>query len=573
MNFLNVFGSNERARKLALLGEVLLGVIAFLILWLLLAKNAGGPVSSDEIMYINHGLLNVKDSFIINRYSHVYFQKLFMEIADKPFDGVKAYWGFLVAGSAALTYAISRLVTRSSNILHAGISTLFYLSIPLLAAFSGNTAVDITAGFFLAITALLYILYFRLNSRHKALLIGMGFTFFLAFRSKETTLALLVLFVGFLFDEQGRANLKLFFSRFKYILIGILAGVVLFIILNGIFLKDPWFGLRLSEYFKFKQVYIDSNITRESKPVANWFTEYLLESIPYVFLAYILSGTKVLAKQDKSLRLPWLVPLVFITILSIIVGFSSWGVVQRHIFPVLPLICAFAPQLIETEPVNKGRDVLLLAASLLIPLGLLFIGRRVLLKLYVFGPYNYPDFLTSSIYPIAFIGLVILVFLYKKFSIRMLFLPLFVFGVLIRYPLIFNAHEFFEWQTNVKKMDQRLQIYEVFEDNFKSSRANTFLVFEDSLERLSANSKYAEFIDLYNMYFDARVTSQDVMLTNVNSFTPEMVTEGKPEFILMSGDEYESSPVKEKFSLGLTEDYDLFKSKNDRYILFDRKDQ
>ncbi|HNW14518.1 MAG TPA: hypothetical protein PKG92_07510, partial [Anaerolineaceae bacterium] len=205
-----------RLNEVFLLAEIIISAAVFILLGIFLAKYAGGPIYSDEVMYINHGLLNVKDPFIINRYTHIFFQKLFVEIADRPLEGVKAYWGFLVAGSAALTYVISRLTTKTSNILHAGISTLLYLTIPLLSVYSGNTSVDLTAGIFLGLTVVLYILCFRQPGKPVYLLSLMGLAFFLAFRSKETTLASAVLLIGFLFDGEGGINVRLCLKRLGY---------------------------------------------------------------------------------------------------------------------------------------------------------------------------------------------------------------------------------------------------------------------------------------------------------------------------------------------------------------------
>lgn len=559
-----------RIKEVYKLAEILIGAAVFAILGILLTKNAGGPVTSDEVMYINHGLLNIKDPFIINRYTHIYFQKLFMELADQPYEGVKAYWGFLVASSAALTYVISRLVTRSSNIVHAVISTLFYLTIPLLVEYSGNTAVDITAGFFLGLTVLLFMLYFRLPGKPEYFLILMGLTFFLAFRSKETTLASVVLLIGFLYNDEGKIDHRLFFRRLGYFLFGTLAGIVFFIVLNGIFLKDPWFGLKLNEYFQFKESYIDRNIGEESKAIANWFTDFFLVSTPYIFLAYLFSGIKILREQAKPMRLPWLIPLVLIAILSMIIGFSSWGVVPRHIFPILPLICAFAPQLMVFEPTKTRKDILWLGFSFIVTAILLVVGRKLLVQISLSGPYYYPDFLASTIYPITLIALIIQVFLIKRYSLKLLFLPLLVFAIFIMYPLYYNTISFFIVQTNVRKMDERLQVVEVFEGKVGASDKKNILVFDGSLSYLNYSSRDIEFIDLYNMFFDARLTSKEVTMTSMETFSPELITEWQPAFIIMSAEEFSSHEANTIITSYISREYALFESRNGRFVLFSR---
>ena len=554
-----------------ILAEAFIAGIAFILLGIFLSRYAGGPVKSDEVMYINNGLMNVKDTFILNRYTHIYFQKLFMALASNPFSGVKNYWGFLIAGSAALTYLISRLSTRSGSVIHAGISTLLYLSIPLIVLNSGNTAVDIAAGFFLALTLFVYILYFRFEKRQAFLLSLFGFFFFLAFRTKETTLALAALLVGLVFNEEGKTDLRLFLRRMVYVLGGVLAGIILFAILNGIFLKDPWFGLRLSEYFKFKATYVDNNIAEESKTIANWLTDYLFHGSLYIFLAYILSGVRVVDKQKISLRIPWLVPLAFVFILSAIIGFSKWGVVERHIFPALPLICAFAPQLIQHSKVQNRKDLLKLVISVVIAVVLLVLGRYLFMKASTLGPYNYPEYLASSIYPITLLVLIGVVFFFQKFSFKTLFIPLLLFGIFIRYPLSLNATTFFNLQPNVSKMDERLQIFRAFEEQFQMRSAEKIIVFDGSLWRLNQSSRYAEFIGLYNMYFDARLTTVNVEETNVLGVNPQTITEENPDFVVITVKEFEAEGLPEPVRTALTEDYNRYQNNGRLIYLFVRK--
>lgn len=551
--------------------EWLLASAVFIALAVLLAKFAGGPVKSDEVMYIHNGLLNVKDTFILNRYTHIYFQKLFMALAPDPFSGVKAYWGFLVAGSAALTYLIARLVTRSGSIVHSIIAALLYLSIPILAANSGNTAVDITAGFFLALTLLVYLLYFRGGSRSPWLLGLFGLLFFLSVRSKETTLALVVLFAGFLFNAQGKVEWRLFFKRLGFILLGVLAGVLLFMLLNGIFLKDAWFGLRLKEYFKFKSTYVDTNIAEESKTIANWFTDYLFNGMLYIFLAYILSGVRVVHKQDLPLRLPWLVPLAFVFILSAIIGFSKWGVVERHIFPALPLICAFAPQLIRHPKIETRKDLLkfvLVGAAALV---LLAAGRYLFMKASTMGPYNYPEYLASSIYPITLLVLIGMVFFFKEYSFKTLLIPLLIFGIFLRYPLSLNTDTYFKLQPNVHKMDERLQIFRAFDDQFRSSPADKVLVFDGAMWRLNQSSRLAEFIGLYNMLYDGRLTTANVKETNVLGGDPQYIDQEKPDLVLMTVAEYDAEGLPGLVKAALDRDYKRYQNNGKLLYLFVRK--
>lgn len=566
------FLNNKKNHQKLLSAEIFFGVVVFSVLGVFLTRYAGGPVTSDEVMYINHGLMNIRDPFIINRYTHIYFQKLFMALADTPLDGVRAYWGFLVASLAALTYAISRMVTKRSNPIHGVLSTLLFLSIPLLVVYSGNTTVDITAGFFISLLVFLFILYFRLPTRPAYLLVVMGLVFFLAFRTKETTLSTAVLFIGFLFNEDGKIDLRCFLKRIGFFLIGILAGVALFIVLNGIFLNDPWFGLRLKEYSRFNSTYIQANIGDDSKPIANWFTDYLLDGLLYIFVAYLLSGVIVLRQEKTPLRLPWMVPLALTAILSIIIGFSPWVVIPRYAFPVVGLLCALAPQLIVFEPPKLRKEWLWFTLSLIIAMALFLIGRRLLVKASLHGPYYYPDFLASTVYPLTLIGLILLAFLFKKYSVKTVFLPLLVFIIFIAYPLYYNSIHFFIVQTNTRKMHERLLVVEAFDGKINLQDDNRILVLEGGLYYMNYSSRDIEFIDLFNMFHNARLTTDDVLMTNKNDLSSDFLKEWQPDFILMSADEFASTRVNAIVTSYASGDFKFFDSENHHFVLFSRTD-
>jgi hypothetical protein len=379
-----------------------------------------------------------------------------------------------------------------------------------------------------------------------------------------------VLFAGFLFGEDGKLDLRLFLRRMLYVLIGILAGILLFAVLNGIFLKDALFGLRPSDYFSFSKSYVEGNIEEDSKNLVNWFTDYLFESIPYLFVAYLLSGARRLGSLTRQERIPWLVPLAFVAILSAIIGFSKWGVVPRHIFPVLPLIAAFAPQLIMHDKLDKKKDLLWLGVSLLLTAAALLAGRFFLMKASLASPYNYPEYLSSSIYPIALLGLIALVFLMNRYSFKTIFLPLLVFGIFIRYPLTLNANTFFTLQPNVNKMNERLQAFRPFEKEFAAADPGSILVFERALYRLNHSSRYAEFIGLYNMYFDRRLTTKNVTMTTLDDYTPELITTGMPDAILISAEEFDAKGFHDDFAALTGGMYKKTVSKNGMLYLFTR---
>lgn len=133
--------------------EKILILLFFIGTWAGLTAYAGAPIYSDEFMYIDHGLRGDMEPSYANRYTHVYLQKLFMEIAPTPLWGTRAFWGFLMALTAALIYYHARTFTADSNSLHGFIALALFFSLPFITEYSGEPAVDITAMAFFTLFA------------------------------------------------------------------------------------------------------------------------------------------------------------------------------------------------------------------------------------------------------------------------------------------------------------------------------------------------------------------------------------------------------------------------------------
>src|SRR5690606_17286895 len=71
----------------------------------------------------------------------------------------------------------------------------------------------------------------------------LGALIFILFKTKETTIFIFYLFLGFGFDPQGRWDWRRLLSILKPVLIGFACGVLLFILLDGLILGQPFFAV------------------------------------------------------------------------------------------------------------------------------------------------------------------------------------------------------------------------------------------------------------------------------------------------------------------------------------------
>lgn len=109
--------------------ELFLVIAGFLAVGTLLAIVAWGPIGSDEVGYMQVSLNNTKEPFIVNRYFHVYLQKMFIMLAPSPLVGARVYWAFLITLTGFLIYLYARLLSITNNIIHSMVAVALFFFI------------------------------------------------------------------------------------------------------------------------------------------------------------------------------------------------------------------------------------------------------------------------------------------------------------------------------------------------------------------------------------------------------------------------------------------------------------
>src|SRR3990172_1902847 len=234
--------------------ETIILLAFFFVCWGFLYATAGGPTTWDELLYMDLGLNPRPDGSVLNRWAHIYFQKLFLDISPTPLQGAKLFWGFLVSSTIVFVYLSAKTIRPKSNYLNGIAAVLFFSGSSLIFMNAGITYADYTVMFFVVFSVLIYLVYFRSSSRYRWLLpVLFGFFLFAAVKSKETGLILLVLIAGFGFKD-GAFDLRHFVKNCFYIFVGVLMGFGLLVLLDILFISNPWASISsqsLSEYSAF----------------------------------------------------------------------------------------------------------------------------------------------------------------------------------------------------------------------------------------------------------------------------------------------------------------------------------
>jgi hypothetical protein len=548
--------------------ELILIILGFLGLWVGLSLVAGGPIHSDEVWYMQAGLNNVKDSFIINRYFHIYLQKLFMVLAPAPLVGVKIFWSFLVSLTTLLVYLLARLMSGKNNFIHGilAVGLLFYS--PLIAKYSGITIVDISAMAMVMVVAALYFFSVRTGSQSKWLLTALGCAFFLAFKTKETILPVGIVFLGLGLLDGNRFNLRGFWKNIRFVLAGLAAGVVFIILLNAINLGDPFFGFKPSNV----QQLSTSLVSEADKGSDNWYTSFVLPQMPLLFLLFIASAFKSFGRLNFEYKLLWFIPLGMVVLLSLSEARGGLGIRDRYMLPALPVFCLLAPQFLDFEfPYcikEKMRFVIYLLAVVLVFYAL----HKGVVALSVYIHQNYEDFVFIVVYPVVLSILLAVIFFLNRYSSRTVLIPLLCILGLTFQPTYHNLKDLFVVRPVEQQFENKYYPFSAFAGQIHFASPMKMYVSTDIPPRLGMLSlNVDELLSMFNVYFDADAVRRNFVYSKSSQPISTDITQQNFDYVLLTTQDWGQIEAIPEGLVKVKNAYQVVQESTDRLILLTSK--
>jgi hypothetical protein len=530
--------------------ELILVIGTFAGLWVALAKVAGGPIYSDELWYIQVGLNDIHAFNVLNRYFHIYVQKLFMELAPTPLEGVRVYWGFLVAFSTTLVYLAARLLSARNSILHGLLAVAVLYSFHLLAEYSGVTVVDIPAMALLALMLLFYVLAIRFPHTQPWTLVLLGVVLLLSLKTKETLIVTGVLFFGFGFTSQGDYHLAKLVRAALRIAAGAGIGIIIFIMLNTLVLKEPFFGLLPAHFSAFAN---ELRTTTGLNPeIGDWYTAYLLPTLPVAFLLFLASGLKSSERFPPEIRITWLIPLMLILFLSFSMIKGDWGIRARHLFPILPFFSVLAPQFLDfTLPANRREWIWfgLYAGMGVALIALVHFGSK---RLVYSMEGDITSFLAYVLFPIVFSLLLALLMLIKRYSVHTYILPVICIGLLL-YPSIHsNIKSIFVARPVAISFQQRVYPLAAFSEHIQPSAEMRMLVSWNCAAAMgNPDLEQDIMLSLFNLYFDTNTERDNFHLVELDQ--KNLPTHWQQEFTYLLLTAWDWDLIQEQLSIDTIE--------------------
>jgi hypothetical protein len=341
-----------------------IAVLSFFFgLWVYLTMHAGGPITWDEFWYIEASLNSTAYPEVLNRYFHIYLQKLFFALAGHPVLGVKVFWSFEIALVTVLIYTSVRLLSDGAGYWGAYTAVLFFFCQTLIFNFAGVPYADFTAMLMIALGVVLF-LFNQTQKVRRSFLILLGLTFFCAVKSKETGVCLIPVLWGSLWEGNARNGWSRAAQNAGSLAIGIAIGICGFMFLDHVFLGDALWAWRLSNLRRLMSM----NIGPWDRLGENWYDLLLtgIDIAPPVLL-YLLSFESAENRQDKSIiKYLWLIPLVAVVFLTDTLIRGRWGVVPRYFVPAIPVVCILAGHTINVRGNSHDgaiKSLLLLAVA------------------------------------------------------------------------------------------------------------------------------------------------------------------------------------------------------------------
>ncbi len=556
-------------------GSVILGVIVIYLFLYYFAR--GGPLSSDVTGYMNDSLNGTSNTFILNRYFNVFIQSIFLKSASTPLLGLQAYWSFLISMTCGLIYLSARLFSPRSGVFHGLFALLLFFSIKDIASTAGMPLVDISAMLMALLLVLIFILSARRNHQSSTLILLLGVLFYMALRTKETTLPVAILFFGLGMVKDKPFNWKTLFTKLRYVLLGMVCGMLLFVLMNAMFLHNPLFGFRLTDIQTFLSTYV-TNLVGGAKPVSydNWFNTYFFNTLLVPFVLYLVSALKTSRDQEfPGSRLVWLIPLGLIIFPTITVG-NQWGLNPRFVFPALPVICLLAPQSFDYDLRSIVDSRARKNAKLVVALGLIMIPI-ITLALRIIPPrigWDVGSYKSVVYVPILIAIVLVLAFYFNKLSVVPSYIITGIVIASIISPIAGNIKLLIRDQPNRVASQKMFYPLSAFAHDIHFAPDMQMYISSKVWEAVGMG-QFAkdrnEISALFNIYFDAGSNKGNFRLANTSTSVPADLLDSDYTYGLLSADEWTNIIRDDGIAYKLEQEYNVIQDSNHIVVLLEHK--
>jgi hypothetical protein len=507
--------------------------IASVIVFIALVVSAGGPIFSDEIGYIASGLNGVKNPPFLNRYFHIYIQAFFLNLAPSPILGVRIFWSLEIILTALMIYMGVRLIDKKATFLHSLVAVALFFSVPFFLKYGGVTIIDFTSMVVVTTMFFLYLLSIRFEKVARWFILGMGAMLFFSYETKEVNISAGFVVLGFGLEPEGKFSWKLFINKGRWFLLGILAGIVSYMVMGAIVVRDPFWGFRIAEYKEYIITYANLFL-KGHKPYDYLGT--LMRFLPLFFL-FLVGGVQNQERIGVRQKIVWFFPFVMCIALTIAWNRSPFGTLDRLLFSTIPAMCMFSPVILAYDlPKNrkeKSRFWKLLLILIMIVSLVVFLAPYMAKAI----GWDYTEF-TDSFLAVIFISILLIFLGVKKSNSAFNFsITLALIALVCAKPLKSNFLVVIVEKQNRISYDARMSPFDSFKNDIQFSSNMHFLISLDiNKSFFELGTGLDDVVGLFDLFFDKPATRKNFAVVDnqidlkqrilKDSFTYVLLTEG-----------------------------------------------
>lgn len=526
----------QRKFKLARIDYIAASLLALAAgVWIFF--HIGTANNWDDLLYMSISQHTVGQTWILNRYGHIYLQKFFFWFAGDTITGGRIYWSFLISATAVLVYWCARILAGKKSHIIAVIAVLLFCMQPIFGKEAGSPLSDFTVMFLVMSATFIYLAFLGERGRYTHLVIMLlGLIFFWAVKSKELGICMGVLFLGLGQDKTGLRSISRFIRDIGWVCLGMLAGCVLLMALDLAFMGDALFSVRFSNVNEVVGANLGSPVPcSPGRVTQSWYSFLTTRPIFIPFLLYLLVGWRSPVRDFSSReKVIWLAPLVLLVFLTFVR--KSWYIVPRYFSPVIPILCIWAAQFFWFEfsglpvrwrnyphiPRSVVAFILVLAAFVIVCIFMPKIPAMV--EYYKLNEpiVGFPNlkyqrlsgeqvFYMLAIIPSAFTGLLIVAAMSKRRGLAALFFSALCLFALALPPLASNISSL-NRRLMAQKSQWRFEPFRVFKDELRFDKDTKILVLRDIHKRswmLGRNAKAN--CHMLNIFFNGSLDYDQVV--------------------------------------------------------------
>ena len=559
----------ERLRALnvpVILEMVMVALVAILIARFFY-ENGGQLVGTDMLGYVNIGFRGGTSEHMLNRYVHIYGLRTLAYLAPSPLEGLRYYSAITSGLTVLLAYYSARSMPKTPQIVRGLVAVAILLSLPVVVQLLLAPQVDTSAMVMVLALTAIYVRSARVDHRNPWLIRLMGLTLFLAFKTKETTLVWSMALIGMGVSSTARFDVRKLAGHLWILVQGVLASVVIFAFANWLFLREPLFGLRPSDFLGYGAIW-DAVSVQRSDPF-DIFSELILPEAAFAFILFIVAGLWGRNRISPSLGLLWLVPLTLLILLTATVNRITAGIVPRHYLPGFALLAVLGSQIAGLRlPQQANRKT----AGWLLFGTFTLVGTIVAIGLSFRPDWPFPSYFEAFLAPVTLAIVLGLILLFPKRR-RMVELPvLFCLLVLTIYPIRVTFPEIAR-QHPLLRPNARFDAVLAFENELGELDSVTSFVSRPVLPFLGIGFDRNELRALFNVALGPRTERENFSLGVVDTAFIERLMLGDFEYALITSDEWDWMRMSPQDRPKWREQYSSSDEPTGRFVLLTKSEQ